>query len=70
MINTMWKRVMITTLAFLPGLIFAQNAGDVISGVVADSEGPLMMVNVIEIDASDRIIAHAITDINGVSQAE
>ena len=56
---------MITTLAFLPGLIFAQNAGDVISGVVADSEGPLMMVNVIEIDASDRIIAHAITDING-----
>ena len=65
MINTMWKRVMITTLAFLPGLIFAQNAGDVISGVVADSEGPLMMVNVIEIDASDRIIAHDITDING-----
>ncbi len=65
MINTMWKRVMIFTLSFLPGLIFAQKAGDVISGVISDSEGPMMMVNVIEVDASDRIIAHAITDING-----
>lgn len=65
MINTMWKRVMISTLAFLPGLIFAQKAGDVISGIISDSEGPLMMVNVIEIDASNRIIEHAVTDING-----
>ncbi|MCQ2074232.1 MAG: SusC/RagA family TonB-linked outer membrane protein [Bacteroidaceae bacterium] len=65
MINTMWKRALGIALSFLPGLIFAQKAGDVISGVISDSEGPMMMVNVIEVDASDRIIAHAITDING-----
>ena len=65
MINTIWKRVLISALGILPGLVFAQKAGDVISGVISDSEGPLMMVNVIEVDASDRIIEHAVTDING-----
>lgn len=49
----------------MPGLLFAQRAGDIISGVVSDSEGPLMMVNVTERDASNRIVASAVTDIEG-----
>ncbi len=40
-------------------------AGDVISGTVADDIEPLMMVNVVEIDANKRIVAHSVTDING-----
>lgn len=49
----------------LPGLIQAQKAGDVISGVIEDAEGPMMMVNVTERDEADRIVAHAITDMEG-----
>ena len=52
-------------LAALPGLLQAQKAGDVISGVIQDAEGPMMMVNVTERDAADRIVAHAITDMEG-----
>ena len=40
-------------------------AGDVVSGTVSDDLGPLMMVNVIEVDNSGRIVAHGVTDING-----
>ena len=40
-------------------------AGSVISGIVSDSEGPMMMVNVVERDSNDRIVAHSITDIEG-----
>ena len=40
-------------------------AGDIISGTVSDSEGPMMMVNVVERDSSDRIVAHSITDLEG-----
>ena len=65
MINRIFKGVAVVALSLLPGFASAQKAGDVISGVISDSEGPMMMVNVIEVDASDRIIAHAITDING-----
>ena len=52
-------------MATLPSLLFAQKAGDVISGVIEDNEGPMMMVNVTERDAADRIVAHAITDMEG-----
>ena len=52
-------------LAALPGLLQAQKAGDIISGVIQDAEGPMMMVNVTERDAADRIVAHAITDMEG-----
>lgn len=45
--------------------VFAQKAGDIITGVVSDNEGPMMMVNVTERDANDRIVAHAITDMEG-----
>lgn len=48
--------------------LFAQSkphAGDTISGVVRDSLGPMMMVNVTERDTSDRIVAHTITHMDG-----
>ena len=41
-------------------------AGAVISGVVKDAEGPLMMVNIYERSSDDRIFSHAITDMNGL----
>ena len=40
-------------------------AGDVISGTVSDDIEPLMMVNVVEVDNNNRIVAHGVTDING-----
>ena len=45
--------------------VFAQKAGDMITGVVTDNDGPMMMVNVTERDADDRIVAHSITDMEG-----
>ena len=40
-------------------------AGDVVFGVVQDADGPMMMVNVTERDAENRIVAHSVTDIEG-----
>ena len=40
-------------------------AGDIIYGTVQDAEGPMMMVNITERDATERIVAHCITDIEG-----
>ena len=40
-------------------------AGDVISGTVSDDIEGLMMVNVVEKDANNRIVAHGQTDMNG-----
>ena len=44
---------------------FAQKAGDIISGTVTDAFGPVMLANVIEVDAANRIIAATTTDMNG-----
>ena len=44
---------------------FAQNVGDIISGTVTDAFGPVMMANVVELDAANRIVASAVTDMNG-----
>lgn len=64
--NNIFKRAaLVLSVASLPSLLSAQKAGDVISGVIEDPMGPMMMVNVTERDASNRIVAHAITDING-----
>lgn len=52
-------------LASLPSMLYAQKAGDVISGVIEDSFGPMMAVNVVEVDATERIVAYSVTDING-----
>lgn len=43
----------------------AQKAGDMISGVVSDKEGPMMLVNVTQRDSLDRIVAQSITDREG-----
>ncbi len=44
---------------------YAQKAGDVITGTVSDSMGPLMMANVVELDETNRIVSSTITDVNG-----
>ena len=46
-------------------LCYAQKAGDIISGTVTDAFGPVMMANVVEIDAANRIVASAVTDMSG-----
>jgi len=43
----------------------AQKVGDIISGTVTDDFGPVMAANVVELDAANRIVANAVTDING-----
>ena len=43
----------------------AQQAGDIISGTVTDAFGPVMMANVVELDAANRIVASAVTDMSG-----
>ena len=40
-------------------------AGDIISGIVSDSEGPMMLVNVTERDSANHIVANSVTDIEG-----
>ena len=62
--NKFFKRALLA-LSMIPGLVSAQKAGDVISGVVSDNIEPLMAVNVVEVDASNRYVANAITDMNG-----
>ena len=49
----------------LPLSAVAQKAGDIISGQVTDAFGPVMQANVVEIDAANRIVAAATTDMNG-----
>ena len=58
---------LILILSFFNFLISAQaqQAGDIISGQVTDAFGPVMMANVVEIDAANRIVASAVTDISG-----
>lgn len=40
-------------------------AGDMITGRVCNSEGPMMMARVEEKDSENRLVAHAVTDIDG-----
>ena len=44
---------------------YAQSAGDIISGTVTDSYGAVIGANVVELDGANRIVASAVTDING-----
>ena len=41
------------------------NPGDTIRGIVRDSNGPMMHVNVVEIDINDKVQAYALSDYNG-----
>ena len=61
------KRLTILIFSFFNFLILvhAQQAGDIISGTVSDAYGPVMMANVVEIDAANRIVASAVTDMSG-----
>ena len=43
----------------------AQKAGEMISGVVSDKDGPMALVNVTQRDSLDRIVAQSITDREG-----
>jgi len=43
----------------------AQTKGTMIHGIVEDDIEGLMGCNVVEVDANNRIVAHAVTDING-----
>ena len=48
--------------------VFAQDkpkADDTISGVISDSIGPMIWVNVVELDSSDSVVAHTVTDFGG-----
>lgn len=66
------RLVLLVLLAFLLQVaavfVFAQSkphAGDTISGIVCDSLGPMMMVNVTERDSSDLVVAHSVTEFWG-----
>ena len=45
---------------------FAQKAGEVISGIVYDSNGPMMKVEVTERDGAGNSVAHSITNDEGI----
>lgn len=59
------KYLLLSLVLLCPSLMRAQSAGAMISGNVYDDMGGVMMANVVEIDAANRIVAAAVTDING-----
>ena len=59
------KYLLVSVMLLAPSLMRAQSAGAMISGNVYDDMGGVMMANVVEIDAANRIVAAAVTDING-----
>ena len=56
---------LLLVLVLTPGVLSAQSVGTIVSGTVYDEFGPMVMVNVKEVDASNRIVAHNVTDVNG-----
>lgn len=59
------RLIIILAMALLPLSAAAQTAGTMIHGVVRDDVEGLMGCNVVEIDESNRIVAHGTTDMNG-----
>ena len=65
------KLLSLTVLLFFQAAVttvFAQDkpkAGDTISGIIRDSIGPMIWVNVVELDSSDSVVAHTVTDFGG-----
>ena len=59
----------LSILLLVAGVCISANAqvkaGDIVSGQIWDDLEPLMMVNVVEIDHNNRIVAAGVTDING-----
>lgn len=56
---------LLLTVLFLSSVVRAQTAGTTISGAVFDDQGPMIGVNVTEVDAANRYVAYAVTDVNG-----
>lgn len=50
---------------FILSTVQAQQSSTVISGTIQDQSGPLTGVNIVEIDATNRIMSAVITDFNG-----
>lgn len=66
--NQKMKSLLLAVVCCFISILSAQaqvKSGDIISGKVSDDVEPLMMVNVVEIDNNNRIVAHGVTDING-----
>ncbi len=59
------KYIALVGLALLPLSAMAQTAGTLVHGTVSDNFDVLPGVNVVEVDATNRIVAQAITDVNG-----
>lgn len=59
----LYKYILSAVLCLLSASAFAQSAR--ISGNVSDDLGPMMMVNVVEVDKDNRIVEHAVTDFDG-----
>lgn len=53
------------SLLFLSGILRAQTTGTTISGYIYDNQGPMIGVNVTEVDAANRYVAYAVSDVNG-----
>lgn len=59
-----YKYILLTVLCFITSAATLK-AQQRISGQVSDAMGPLMMVNVVEIDKDNRIVEHSTTDFDG-----
>ena len=59
-----YKYILLTVLCFVASAATLK-AQQRISGQISDAMGPLMMVNVVEIDKDNRIVEHATTDFDG-----
>ena len=59
-----YKYILLSVLCFIAS-VATLSAQQRISGQISDAMGPLMMVNVVEIDKDNRIVEHATTDFDG-----
>ena len=59
-----FKYILLSVLCFIASAT-TLSAQQRISGQISDAMGPLMMVNVVEIDKDNRIVEHATTDFDG-----
>ena len=58
-----YKHIVLAIFSLLAVQVRAQSQR--ISGQISDVMGPLMMVNVVEIDKDNRIVEHTTTDFDG-----
>ena len=59
-----YKHILLTFLCFIAS-VATLSAQQRISGQISDAMGPLMMVNVVEVDKDNRFVNHATTDFDG-----